>query len=90
MFNLSPKWDKWFAALWSAAISGFATPITAMAASGVANSMGASIEPIHWKQALDIGVCGAVVGVLNYLKQSPLPPSNGDTQFIQKPPTPPK
>lgn len=88
MITIPRKTEQWGKALIAAVVSGFSNSILAALGIGAANSVGVKIEPLHWTQILDIGFTGAFIGMLMYLKQSPVPPDNENTDFIQKPQQP--
>ncbi len=64
----------WLRNLGAATITGGAT--TVMAALGImgADALGAKVQSLDLKQVGILFVSGGVVGLLSYLKQSPLPP----------------
>lgn len=64
----------WLHNLIAAVITGGST--TALAALGIvgADALGASVQTLDLKQCGLLFASGAVVGLLAYLKQSPLPP----------------
>lgn len=85
MINIPRKVEQWIKALIAAIVSGFSNSILAALGIGAANAVGANVEPLHWKQVLDIGLTGAFIGAIMYLKQAPVPPdSTGNTEIIQK------
>lgn len=51
----------------------------------VANAAGAGIPPLDLKQLGVMSATGAIIGLLAYLKQSPVPPDgSGDTTITKK------
>jgi len=87
MIQIPQKLEQWVKALIAAIVSGFSNSVLAALGIGAANSVGMNVQPLHWKQILDIGFTGAFIGMVMYLKQSPVPPDSGNTDFIQKPTT---
>lgn len=71
---MKTKAQIWLRNLAAAAIVGGST--TALAALGIvaADSIGVDVRPLDFAQVGILFVSGAVVGLLAYLKQSPLPP----------------
>ena len=65
---------KWIHNLIAAVITGGSTAALATLGVTVANTAGAQVTQLNLKQAGVLFVSGAVVGLLAYLKQSPLPP----------------
>ncbi len=90
MITIPRKTEQWIKALIAAIVSGFSNSILAALGIGAANAIGVKIDPLHWSQTLDIGLTGAFIGMLMYLKQSPVPPDTGnsDPAAFVKPPTP--
>ncbi len=88
MITLPKKTDQWIKALIASVVSGFSNSILAAMGIGAANALGVKVEILNWKQMLDIGISGAFIGMLLYLKQSPVPPDSGDTNLAAfvKPP----
>ncbi len=78
----------WWRSLAAAGITGASS--TALSALGIAtaNGLGASVPQLDLKQLGVMLLSGGVVGLLAYLKQSPVPPGEDDTQIndIQKNP----
>ena len=73
---MTTKAKIWLRNLAAAVITGGTS--TALASLGIAgaSSAGVDIKPLDYKQIAIIGLTGAVVGLLAYLKQSPIPPSD--------------
>lgn len=71
---MKEKARLWLHNLIAAVITGGST--TALAALGIvgAEAVGVKVQTLDLKQMLSLFVAGAVVGLLSYLKQSPLPP----------------
>jgi hypothetical protein len=71
---MNQKARLWLHNLGAAVITGGST--TALAALGIvgANSVGVSVQSLDLKQVGFLFASGAIVGLLSYLKQSPLPP----------------
>lgn len=65
---------KWFHNLVAAVITGGATSGMSAIGIAVADAAGAQVQALNLKQVGVLFVSGAVVGLLAYLKQSPLPP----------------
>ena len=81
------KTEQWIKALIAAIVTGAAS--TGLSALGIATAsgMGVDIPHLDWKQLGVMLVSGGLVGMLAFLKQSPVPPeSTGDTGFTTKPP----
>lgn len=87
---MNKKTKSWFHGLSAAIIGGGAGAVTA-------SPIAAMIAPDKFNLTTHIGnfflLAGITFGVngfmaaMFYLKQSPLPPENGNTEFITKPPT---
>lgn len=75
---------RWFHGLFGGVIGGAATAGTSWLAMAGAKSAGMDVPELNWKALGVILVSGAVTSALAYLKQSPLPPVNGDTTHIRK------
>lgn len=69
---------RWVKMLIAAIITGAAN--AGLAALGVtaANVAGAAIPPLDWKQLGVMCLSGGLIGMLAYLKQSPVPPDDGE------------
>lgn len=79
------KTEQWLRALLAAIITGAATSGSAIIGIGTANAVGMSIAKLDLKQVGVVCLSGGVMGMLAYLKQSPVPPeSTGNTDFIKK------
>ncbi len=65
---------KWGKSLVAAVVSGSANAVLASLGIAGANAVGAQIPALDPKQLGTIAVSGAVVGLVAYLKQSPVPP----------------
>lgn len=59
---------------------------TALASLGIAgaSAAGVDVKPLDFKQLGAVALAGALVGLLAYLKQSPIPPEDGNTDIITK------
>jgi hypothetical protein len=64
----------WAHNLLAAVITGGATSGLSAVGIAVADAAGASVNPLDLRQVGVLFISGAVVGLLAYLKQSPLPP----------------
>ena len=71
---MTEKAKLWLHNLIAAVVTGGST--TALAALGIAgaDAMGANVQALDLKQTGMLFLSGAVVGLLAYLKQSPIPP----------------
>lgn len=80
------KTKLWLHNLLAAIITGGSS--TALASLGIAgaSAVGVDVQPLNYKQLGIIALAGATVGLLAYLKQSPLPPA--DDVPPPPPPTP--
>jgi len=81
---MKEKAHRWFHNLIAAAITGGAN--AGLAALGIvgADAIGINVPTLDARQLAAVFRVRAVVGLLAYLKQSPLPPESGDTQFVSK------
>lgn len=64
----------WLHNLAAAVITGFSSTALASLGIGAANAVGVKVETLDYRQLLSVAVAGGLVGLLAYLKQSPLPP----------------
>jgi hypothetical protein len=73
------KTKLWLNHLIAAVITGGSS--TALASLGIsgASMVGLDIKPLDFKQLGAVALGGAVVGLLAYLKQSPIPPTDENT-----------
>lgn len=79
------KTQLWFKSLIAALVTGASS--TGLSALGIAtaNGIGVNVPKLDWPQLGIMMLSGAIVGVLSYLKASPVPPdSTGDTTTIKK------
>lgn len=67
----------WLHNLVAAAITGGATSGMSAIGIAVADAAGANVNPLNMKQVGVLFLSGGLVGLLAYLKQSPLPPTEG-------------
>lgn len=83
---MTSKMKHWFHGLVSACVTGIAT--SGLSALGVAglDEVGMNITKLDLKQMCIITVIGGVVGMLAYLKQSPLEPVLDDESTTTTPP----
>lgn len=70
---MSTKARQWAHKLVAAVITGGSTSALASVGIAVADAAGAEVRTLDLKQLGVLFVSGAVVGLLAYLKQSPLP-----------------
>ena len=80
------KTKVWFKALVASLVTGASS--TGLSAIGIAtaNGLGVNVPKLDYKQLGVMLVSGGIVGVLTYLKQSPVPPdATGNTEIIKKP-----
>lgn len=80
------KFKKWLNQLLGTFIQGGATSAGATFGLAGANAMGVPVTPLDAKQVVGVFVCGAVAKSLEYLKKSPVPGFDGNTELITKPP----
>ena len=78
--RIPDSWETWFKTIVATFIAGFAGAITTAAGIGVANAAGIKIAQLDLKQLCVTGLAAGGIGVLNYLKKSPLPDMT-DTQI---------
>ena len=71
---MNTKTNIWLHQLMAAAITGGATSGLSSLGITVADAAGANVGALNMKQVGVLFVSGAMVGLLAYLKQSPLPP----------------
>ncbi len=78
------KTRLWWRSLFAAGITGAAS--TALSAAGIAtaNGLGANVPQLDLKQVGVMLLSGGVVGLLAYLKQSPVPPEEPETVEIHQ------
>ena len=71
---MKEKTSLWIHNLAAAVITGGST--TALAALGIlgAEKAGVQVTTLDYKQCVSLFIAGALVGLLSYLKASPLPP----------------
>lgn len=81
------KAKAWVRGLVGGAIGGGCTAVLASLGLAGAAAIGAPVKPLDYTQLGTIFLSGSVINTLLFLKQSPLPPDNGDTQLIQKEPS---
>lgn len=67
--------STWLHNLVAAVVTGGATSGLSALGISIADAAGASIGSLNFKQVGMLFASGAVVGLLAYLKQSPLPPN---------------
>jgi hypothetical protein len=79
IFNMKTKTVKWFKLLVAAGVTGAAS--TGLSALGIATAagLGVNIPKLDFKQLGVMLLSGGIIGLLAYLKQSPVPPDSGDT-----------
>jgi hypothetical protein len=78
------KFRKWLNQLLGTFIQGGATAAGATFGLAGANSMGIAVTPLDAKQVIGVFLCGAVARALEYLKKSPVPNFDGNTELITK------
>jgi hypothetical protein len=66
----------WLHNLLAATITGAATSGLSALGISVADAAGGAIKPLDMRQLMVLFASGAAVGLLAYLKQSPLPPGD--------------
>ena len=78
---MTTKAKLWLRNLAAAVITGGTS--TALASLGIAgaSAAGVDIKPLDFKQISIVALGGAVVGLLAYLKQSPIPPAEDDPEL---------
>ena len=69
--------EKWLRSLIAAVVTGGATSGLSALGISVADAAGANIGGLNIKQVGALFLSGALVGLLAYLKQSPIPPEDG-------------
>lgn len=85
MFSIPRKTSQWIKALLSAIISGAVNNALGVLGIATANVVGINIQQLNFKQMGMLMLSGGFIGMLMYLKQSPVPPdSSGDTTTITK------
>lgn len=65
---------RWLHNLLAAVITGAVSSGLASLGIAAADAAGVTVQPLNYKQLISVAIAGAVVGLLAYLKQSPLPP----------------
>lgn len=72
---MKEKARLWAHNLGAATITGAATSGLSALGISIADAAGAQVTALNWKQLGALAISGGVVGLLAYLKQSPLPPT---------------
>lgn len=80
------KTETWLYGLLGGVIGGGATSVTTWLGMAGAKAVGLDVPALNFKAVGVIFVSGAMVNAFSYLKQSPLPPLNGDGQPPPKEP----
>jgi hypothetical protein len=83
------KTRNWIRGLVSAVVTGGSSAALASLGISGANAVGVPVPQLDIKQLGAVVIGGGIVGMLAYLKQSPIPPDSGNTDFLNKPSTPP-
>lgn len=82
------KTQIWLRSLIAAVVTGASSSGLAGVGIAGANALGVNVSKLDLKQLGAMCVAGGLVGMLSYLKQSPVPPvSTGETEIVPKPPT---
>lgn len=79
------KTAQWGKALLAAIVSGGANAGLSSLGIAAANLSGVKVQALNLRQLGSLCLSGAIIGMLAYLKQSPVPPSDGNTDIIIKP-----
>lgn len=79
--NLATK--AWIRGAANVAIGGGATAVANAFAPAMASAVGVPIPSLNPKQVIACTVVATIWGLANYLKQSPLPKDETDTQFLR-------
>lgn len=79
------KVQKWLYGLLGGCIGGGAGAAVTWLGMAGAKSAGLDVPSLNLKAIGVIFLSGVISNGLLYLKQSPVPPMNGDTSFINKP-----
>lgn len=66
------------------AIGGGCQAVLASLGLAGAAAIGAPVKPLDFEQVGTVFLSGFFLNTILFLKQSPLPPENGDTTFIKK------
>jgi hypothetical protein len=72
----------WLRALLAHFITGGATAVTAGAGIALADSVGVPIAALDLKQLIAVFLASGFFGAMSYLKQSPLPPLEGEKSEV--------
>jgi len=75
---MTNKVNNWIRGLIAAVVTGGATSGMSAIGIGIADAAGANIGGLNLKQVGVLFASGALVGLLAYLKQSPIPPAEDD------------
>lgn len=75
---MTTKLSNWLRNLVAALVTGGSSSALASLGISGASGLGADVKPLDFKQMGIIALAGGVVGLLAFLKQSPLPPSEDD------------
>ena len=74
------KKRKWFRGLAGGVIGSAASNLAAALGLGAASSMGVKVTALDLKQLGVLFVAGAISGAVLFLKQSPIPPAEDETE----------
>ncbi len=81
---MNQKTKLWFKSLVASVVGGAANAASASLGISAANLVGIKIEPLNLQQLGSVCLSGGIIGLIFYLKQSPVPPDSGDTVMITK------
>ncbi len=76
---MNPKTKLWLKALIASVVSGAANAASATLGISAANLVGIKIEPLNLQQLGSVSLSGGIIGLIFYLKQSPVPPDDNTT-----------
>lgn len=75
---------KWAYGLGAGAIGGSATALSAALGLGAAQAVGIQVHALDLKQLGFVALMGVISNGVLYLKQSPLPPMESDTDYFRE------
>jgi hypothetical protein len=78
------KTKIWIRSLVAAVVTGASSTVLSALGVAAANGLGVSVPRLDLKQLGIMLLSGGMIGLLAYLKQSPMPPHPGDTDIVNK------
>lgn len=81
------RFQKWLYGLGSSIIGGSATALSAQGGLALVHTVAPGVQILDLKQLGATALAGGFWAMVAYLKQSPLPAPNGNTEIFTKPET---